>query len=267
MSHFEAFMLALIQGLTEFLPVSSSAHLILPSEILGWPDQGLSFDVAVHVGTLAAVILYFRKEVVTLLSAWIASIFKGKHTAESKLTWMIVLATIPACIFGLFMKDFIELYLRSAWVIAATTIIFAFLLWWVDKHSEHKFDEYQTGWKRALFIGLAQAAAIIPGTSRSGATMTAALYLGFTREAAARFSFLMSIPIIVLAGSYLGLKLVASGEPIDVSALSIGIAVSFISAYACIHAFLKLVTRVGMMPFVIYRLVLGFGLIAFLLSK
>ncbi|WP_036816203.1 undecaprenyl-diphosphate phosphatase, partial [Photobacterium sanctipauli] len=213
MSHFEAFVLALIQGLTEFLPISSSAHLILPSAILGWDDQGLAFDVAVHVGTLAAVIGYFRKEVVVLLSAWVASIFKKQHSAESKLAWMIALATIPACIFGLFMKDIIEIYLRSAWVIAATTIFFGLLLWWVDSRATQQDDEYQADWKRSLFIGLAQAAAMIPGTSRSGATMTAALYLGFTREAAARFSFLMSIPIILLAGGYLSLKLVSSGAP------------------------------------------------------
>ncbi|KLV11217.1 undecaprenyl-diphosphate phosphatase [Photobacterium ganghwense] len=267
MSHFEAFVLALIQGLTEFLPISSSAHLILPSAVLGWEDQGLAFDVAVHVGTLAAVIGYFRKEVVTLLSAWVGSIFRRKHTAESQLAWMIVLATIPACIFGLMMKDFIELYLRSAWVIAITTIVFGLLLWWVDKRASQQVDEYAADWKRSLFIGLAQAAAMIPGTSRSGATMTAALYLGFTREAAARFSFLMSIPIILLAGSYLGTKLVTSGAPIQVGALGIGFAVSFVSAYACIHVFLKLVTRLGMFPFVIYRLLLGVGLLAFLMSN
>jgi undecaprenyl-diphosphatase len=267
MSHLEAFMLALIQGLTEFLPVSSSAHLILPSEILGWPDQGLAFDVAVHVGTLFAVILYFRKEVCALLTAWFSSIFKREHSAESKLAWMIVIATIPACVFGLLMKDVIELYLRSAWVIAFTTIIFGLLLWWVDKRAKQTDDEYQATWKSAIFIGLSQAAAIIPGTSRSGATMTAALYLGFTREAAARFSFLMSIPIILLAGGYLSLKLITGDEPIDFSNLSIGIFVSFISAYACIHVFLKLVTRMGMTPFVIYRLLLGIGLFIFLLTK
>ena len=118
MSYFEAFMLALIQGLTEFLPISSSAHLILPSAILGWEDQGLAFDVAVHVGTLLAVVIYFRKEVVTLFAALFASIFKGDRSKEAKLAWMIVIATIPACVFGLFMKDIIEIYLRSAWVIA-----------------------------------------------------------------------------------------------------------------------------------------------------
>lgn len=265
MSYFEAFFLALIQGLTEFLPVSSSAHLILPSQILGWADQGLAFDVAVHVGTLVAVMIYFRKEVVSLLSAWVASIFQGDRSKEAKLAWMIVIATIPACVFGLLMKDFIEMYLRSAWVIATTTIIFGLLLWWVDSNAKQLDDEYQAGWKKAVVIGLAQAMAMIPGTSRSGATITAALYLGFTREAAARFSFLMSIPIIMLAGGYLGLKLVTGDEPVDIGALSIGIVTSFVSAYACIHVFLKLVTRMGMLPFVIYRLILGFGLMAFLM--
>ncbi|NRF29259.1 undecaprenyl-diphosphate phosphatase [Vibrio coralliilyticus] len=267
MSYFEAFILALIQGLTEFLPISSSAHLILPSAVLGWEDQGLAFDVAVHVGTLAAVMIYFRSEVVSLLSAFLASIFKGDRSKEAKLAWMIILATIPACVFGLLMKDFIELYLRSAWVIATTTIVFGLLLWYVDKHSSLADDEYQADWKKALFIGVAQALAMIPGTSRSGATITAALYLGFTREAAARFSFLMSIPIILLAGGYLGLKLVSSGDPIHLGVLLTGIVTSFISAYVCIHFFLKLISRMGMTPFVIYRLILGFGLFAFLLMQ
>ncbi|EGU37289.1 undecaprenyl pyrophosphate phosphatase [Vibrio ichthyoenteri ATCC 700023] len=264
MSTFEAFILALIQGLTEFLPISSSAHLILPSAVFGWADQGLAFDVAVHVGTLAAVMIYFRTEVVSLLSAFFGSIFKGERSKEAKLAWMIVLATIPACIFGLLMKDIIEIYLRSAWIIAITTIVFGLLLWYVDKNASLVEDEYQTTWKKALFIGIAQAMAMIPGTSRSGATITAALYLGFTREAAARFSFLMSIPIILLAGGYLSLKLVESGAAIDFSVLATGIITSFISAYICIHFFLKLISRMGMLPFVIYRLILGFGLLAFL---
>ena len=267
MSYLEAFILALIQGLTEFLPISSSAHLILPSAILGWEDQGLAFDVAVHVGTLMAVVLYFRYEVLTLFRALFASIFKGDRGKEAKLAWMIVLATIPACVFGLLMKDIIEVYLRSAYVIATTTIVFGLLLWWADKHAKQEADEYQTGWKKALFIGVTQALAMIPGTSRSGATITAALYLGFTREAAARFSFLMSIPIITLAGGYLGLKLVTSGDPIHVGTLLTGVAVSFISAYICIHFFLKLISRMGMTPFVIYRLILGCGLFAFLMMQ
>ncbi len=202
MSYFEAFVLALIQGLTEFLPISSSAHLILPSAILGWEDQGLAFDVAVHVGTLAAVVIYFRKEVITLFAALFASIFKGERSKEAKLAWMIVIATIPACIFGLVMKDVIEVYLRSAYVIATTTIIFGLLLWWVDKNASLLDDEYQAGWKKALFIGIAQALAMIPGTSRSGATITAALYLGFTREAA-RALFFLDVDSHHYAGGFL----------------------------------------------------------------
>ncbi|NLS12337.1 undecaprenyl-diphosphate phosphatase [Vibrio sp. SM6] len=267
MSYFEAFVLALIQGLTEFLPISSSAHLILPSVILGWPDQGLAFDVAVHVGTLLAVVIYFRVEVITLLKAWLGSIFQGERSKESKLAWMIVIATIPACVFGLLMKDIIELYLRSAYVLATTTVVFGLLLWWADRTAKLRMDEFQVGWKQALMIGIAQAIAMIPGTSRSGATITAALYLGFTREAAARFSFLMSIPIILLAGSYLGLKLVTGDEPVHVGFLLTGVVTSFISAYICIHFFLKLISKMGMTPFVIYRLVLGFGLFALLLSQ
>ena len=162
------------------------------------------------------------------------------------------------------MKDIIEIYLRSAWIIAVTTIVFGLLLWYVDKKASLVDDEYQATWEKALFIGIAQAMALIPGTSRSGATITAALYLGFTREAAARFSFLMSIPIILLAGGYLSLKLVESGAPIDFGFLATGIVTSFISAYICIHFFLKLISSMGMMPFVIYRLILGVGLLAFL---
>ncbi|MGR6832422.1 undecaprenyl-diphosphate phosphatase [Aliivibrio wodanis] len=265
MTYFEAFFLALLQGFTEFLPISSSAHLILPSAVLGWSDQGLAFDVAVHVGTLAAVIIYFRKEVVTLLTAWIGSITKKEHNKESKLAWLIILATIPAALCGLLFKDFIEVYLRSAWVIATTTIVFGLLLWWVDKNSELVKEEYEMTWKKALFLGIAQAMAMIPGTSRSGITITAALYLGFTREAAARFSFLMSIPIITLAGSYLGLKLALSDISINFGLLSTGVVVSFISAYICIHFFLKLISSMGMTPFVIYRLLLGTGLFAWLI--
>lgn len=264
MSMFEAFALALIQGLTEFLPVSSSAHLILPSEILGWQNQGLAFDVAVHVGTLLAVILYFRREVKQLLTAFFRSIFKGERSADSRMAWLIVLATIPAGLFGLLMKDIVELYLRSAWVIAVTCVVFGLLLWWVDDKATCQRDEYSTTPKSALLIGLAQAAAIIPGVSRSGATMTMALYLGYTREAAARFSFLMSIPVIVLAGSYLGLGLIQSDTPVMWEPIAVGVGVSFISAFACIHWFLILLNKVGMKPFVYYRIALGIGLAVFL---
>ncbi len=257
MSMFEAFFLALIQGLTEFLPVSSSAHLLLPSQLLGWNDQGLAFDVAVHVGTLMAVLGYFRHEVIRLFFAFFGSIFKGDRSADAILSWRLFLATLPAGIFGFFIKDFIELYLRSAWVFSFTCIFFGLLLWWTDKYAKCHLNEYQTSKRSALLMGGAQAIAMIPGTSRSGATMSMALYLGYTRDAAARFSFLMSIPIILLAGTYLGTELVMSGTSVMWEPLVIGLLVSFVSAYLCIHWFLKIVTKIGMLPFVIYRILLG----------
>ncbi|CAH0532478.1 Undecaprenyl-diphosphatase [Vibrio stylophorae] len=265
MSHVEAFILALIQGFTEFLPISSSAHLILPSEVLGWPDQGTAFDVAIHVGSLMAVMIYFRHEIVTLLSAWLKSIFKKESSRESHLAWMIIFSTIPACVFGLFIADFMDA-LRSSLVIATTTLIFGVLLWWVDVRATQKQDEYQTTAKQAWLIGLAQAAALIPGTSRSGATMTAALYLGFTREAAARFSFLMSIPIILLAGGYEAIALVQDPSLMDWNAMALGVATSFVSALICIHLFLGIISRMGMAPFAIYRVFLGIGLLVMVLG-
>jgi undecaprenyl-diphosphatase len=257
METFQVILLALIQGLTEFLPISSSAHLILPSQILGWADQGLSFDVAVNTGSLFAVVIYFRHEIVVLAKAWFTSLASKQQTQESKLAWWIILATIPAVIVGFTAKDFIETHFRNTLVIAITTIVFGLLLWAADRMSKAQLTEFQMGWKKALLIGLAQAMALIPGTSRSGATMTAALMLGLTREAAARFSFLMSVPVSFGAALLVTKDLVSSPAPIDYQALGLGIVVSFVAAYLCIHFFLKFISKIGMTPFVLYRLVLG----------
>ncbi|OUS32009.1 undecaprenyl-diphosphatase [Thalassotalea sp. 42_200_T64] len=257
MSTLEIIILALIQGLTEFLPISSSAHLILPSQILGWADQGLAFDVAVHVGTLLAVMIYFRSEVTNMMFAWGNSLVKKQHNNDSKLAWWILFATIPAGLFGFFGKDFIEEHLRAAAVIAFTTVIFGLLLGFVDIKGKQNKEINDLGFKGAMYIGLAQALALIPGTSRSGITMTMGLMLGLTRNAAARFSFLLSIPAIAMAGSYLTMKLITGTDMVDWQAIYMGIALAFISAYACIHYFLILVDKLGMMPFVIYRLILG----------
>lgn len=282
MSTFEIFVLALLQGLTEFLPISSSAHLILPSQVLGWQDQGLAFDVSVHVGTLLAVMIYFRHELGKMAVAWLGTLNIGplkkssldENTSadaifEGKLAWWILLATIPAGLFGLLGKDFIEEHLRSALVIAATTLLFGFLLGFADvkagNRAIHKPME-KLGLKGAMIIGIAQAIALIPGTSRSGITMTLGLLLGLSRDNAARFSFLLSIPAIAMAGSYLTLKLILSAEGVDWYAMGLGIIIAFVSAYACIHYFLILLNKIGMMPFVIYRLILGVGLLWFILA-
>ena len=265
MSIIEIIVLALIQGLTEFLPISSSAHLILPSQILGWQDQGLAFDVAVHVGTLIAVVIYFRKEVVEILAAWFKSFGAQGTTDDSKLGWWIILGTIPAAVLGLIFKDLIELYLRSAWVIAITTILFGLLLWYADVKGKQTKTIYQLTWKSALMIGMAQAMAMIPGTSRSGITMTAGLMLGMNKQSAARFSFLLAIPVISMMGLYYTIELALGDHVVDWTTLILGAGLSFISAYACIFLFLKIIERMGMMPFVIYRLLLGVGLIVFLM--
>ncbi len=256
MSIWEAIILALIQGLTEFLPISSSAHLILPSQLLGWTDQGLAFDVAVHVGTLLAVMLYFRQEIGQLIVGWLGS-FKGQHNAHSRLAWLIIWATIPAGLAGLLLSGLIEDYARSALVIAVTTIIFGLLLWYADVRASQRQTIEQLTLRQVLIIGGAQALALIPGTSRSGITMTAGMLLGLTKTDAARFSFLLSIPIIIMAGGYLSLKAVTQAEPFAWLPFGVGVLTSFIAAYLCIHAFLKIISRMGMLPFVIYRLLLG----------
>ncbi|WP_439134142.1 undecaprenyl-diphosphate phosphatase [Pseudomaricurvus sp.] len=248
-------ILALIQGLTEFLPISSSAHLILPSEVLGWPDQGLAFDVAVHVGTLIAVMGYFRNDIIQLVRAWFTS-FKGGQTSESRLAWYVIWATVPAGLCGLIFSDFIEQNLRSVLVIAATTIIFGVALGLADKTGKRTTSLDKMTFRQAILIGCSQALALIPGTSRSGVTITMALAMGLERQAAARFSFLLSIPLIILSGGYEALGLLEH-PGIDWSDLFWGIVISAASAALCIHYFLKLIDRIGMWPFVVYRLILG----------
>ncbi|MCL1078158.1 undecaprenyl-diphosphate phosphatase [Parashewanella spongiae] len=257
METFQVIILALIQGLTEFLPISSSGHLILPSQLLGWKDQGFSFDVAVNTGSLLAIVIYFRTELWNMFTAWSKSIATQQTTPDSKLAWWIILATIPAVIFGYFGKDYIKANFRTIEVIATTTIVFGLLLWWADSLSNRKLTEYQAGWKKALFIGVAQALALIPGTSRSGVTMTAGLMMGLSREAATKFSFYMSIPTGLGAAILVTKDLLQSTQSIDMNALFFGTVVSFVSAYICIHYFLKVISKVGMIPFVIYRLLLG----------
>ncbi len=253
-------ILAVLQGLTEFLPISSSAHLILVPQLSDWPDQGLAFDVAVHVGTLSAVVWYFRCEVITMARDWGVSCMQRQQTGESRLAWAVILGSIPVAVFGLLLHDLVDTSLRSPLVIAWATIVFGLLLWLADVIGRRVRDEHRLGWKDILVIGLAQAVALIPGTSRSGITMTAGLLMGLTRTAAARFSFLLSIPAILMAGAYKTLRLIEQSG-IEWLSLLLGAVISALTAYLCIHWFLKLLDRIGMLPFVIYRLVLGAGLL------
>lgn len=261
MDALQAILLALLQGFTEFLPISSSAHLILLPQLMGWEDQGLAFDVAVHVGTLSAVVFYFRHELVPMARDWFQSVLICEQTVNSRLAWAVLLGAIPVGLAGLLFKDIVENNLRYPLIIAITTIGFGLLLWWADAKGRGSRDEYRLRWKDVFIIGVAQAIALIPGTSRSGITMTAGLMLGLSRQAAARFSFLLSIPVIALAGGLSVIDLARQTAAVDWGLITTGVIVSAITAYLCIHFFLKLLERMGMLPFVIYRLLLGAVLI------
>lgn len=258
-------LLGCVQGLTEFLPISSSAHLIVTPLLFGYALQSLAFDVAVHVGTLAAVMLYFRQELVRMTIAALRSLRdRSLADPDARLAWMVIIATAPILALGLPLKTLLELLRQDddlvGLVIVGTTIGFGLLLWLADRLGRRHRDEYGIGWGSALVIGLFQTVAIIPGTSRSGITMTAGLFLGLTRQAASRFSFLLSIPTILIAGLLETKELIASPTPVAWDELWLGALLSFVVAYLTIHFFLRFIERVSMFPFVVYRLLLG-GLI------
>lgn len=258
----QAIVLAIVQGFTEFLPISSSAHLILVPRLLGWPDQGLAFDGAMHFGTLAAVLLYFRKSLWPLTRDFTLSLRGDGRTPTGRLAWAVLLGTIPAAIAGLLFNDVVETTLRSPKVIAATTIGYGLLLLLADRIGRQQRDEYTFHWRDAALVAVAQALALVPGTSRSGITMTAGLLSGLTRGAAARFSFLLSIPITALAGGYELLKIAKAGAPAELRLTLLAAAVAAVSGYLAIAFLLRLLQNRGMTPFVVYRLLLGAYLIA-----
>ena len=250
--------LAIVQGITEFLPISSSGHLILVPYFTDWPDQGLEFDLAVHIGTLTAIVAYFRHTLAAMARDWALSVLQRRQVGESRLAWAVLFGTIPAGLAGLVFRHDIETTLRSPLVVAFTTVGYAVLLFIADRRRGTR-DERSIGWVDVVVIGCAQALALVPGTSRSGVTMTAGLFRNLSREAAARFSFLLAVPVMTAAG----LAEVAgyAGEPVagpvDARAIVLGLAISAVTGFACIHYFLKWLTRFGMLPYVIYRLALG----------
>jgi len=261
----QAISLAILQGLTEFLPVSSSAHLILLPVLVGWEDQGLAFDVAVHVGTLTAVVAFYRKDLAQIIMAWSRSVVGKGMTDDAKLAWYVVLGTIPVGLVGITLPDVVETIFRSPLIIAGATIVFAFLLWFAERQA--KEERTTITLLDAVVIGLFQAVALIPGTSRSGITITAGLMTGLRREHAARFSFLLSIPVIALAGMVKGLELYKSAIPVQWDMIAIGVCLSAVMAYLSIGWFLKLLDKIGMMPFVFYRLILGVFLFTVFFSQ
>lgn len=262
-----ALILALVQALTEFLPISSSAHLILTPWLLGWPDHGLLFDIALHLGTLVAVLLYFFKTWVRLVFLAVGrEVWKPKpgevdHDlyANPRLFWMLVAATIPAGLAGLFFKDFIETVLRSPVVIGVMLISVALLMAAVEKRGGLVRDLGRMSLGDAMAVGCAQALALIPGTSRSGITITTAMFLGISRHSAARFSFLLSSPIILGAGVKAVLDASKTGglPPEMHGAFAVGVAASAVFGYAVISFFLRYLQRATLRVFIYYRIILG----------
>ena len=262
MNWLEVLVLALLQGATEFLPISSSAHLILAPVLLGWEDQGHAFDVAVHVGTLLAMLSYFRRELGAMLRAVMAGETPESESARYLAAWLVV-ATIPIVSVGAAMFSVVSTDLREVQLIAWMTLGFGILLWVADAQGSRARTEEQLRWSDAVWIGSAQCLALVPGVSRAGIVMTAALVLGLQRTAAARVAFLLAIPTIAAAGALSLQKSLHVTQAVDWGALILGAVIAGISAWLCIHFFLRLIERIGMMPFALYRVVLGGLLLAF----
>lgn len=252
MDIFQSVVLGLVQGLGEFLPISSSAHLVLVPWLFGWKDPGLTFDIALHAGTLIAVVLYFWRDWLNLISKGLT---KPKER-EGKLFWYLVLATIPGAAFGYLLEHKAETVFRNPVLIAFMLIILGALLYFADRKSKKQIDLKHISLRISFLIGLSQALAIIPGVSRSGITMTAALALGMTREGAARFSFLLSAPIIFGAAVIKIPKIIANPSVIDAPFI-VGMAVACISGLAAIGFLLRYVQTKTFLPFVWYRFILG----------
>lgn len=254
MSELHILILSLIQGITEFLPISSSAHLILLPLLAGWRDQGLAIDVAAHMGSLLALLLYFRKDLST---------YARNHSLWQwrSLHGFAAIGSIPVLAVGFLGHDFIAHHLREPVVIAAATILFGLVLWFADARRSHERSLHSLSLKDALWIGCAQTLALIPGASRSGVTMTAALMLGLTRQAAVRFSFALGGIAILAATAYESMKLWQIGMNAEWSEFAATILLSCASAIVTLHLFLRFLDRIGMLPFIIYRLVLGCALL------
>lgn len=266
MTVIQALVLGIIQGLTEFLPVSSSAHLALAPWFFGWADPGLAFDVSLHLGTLAAVLWFFRNEWIRLArSAWEIVVTRRIATLEQRRVLHLVIATIPAAIAGKLLAEYADTALRSPRLIASTLIVMGVLLWIVDRVAPQKWSIDDMRWPQALAIGFAQMFALVPGVSRSGATMTGGRALGFNRESAAVFSFLMSMPITAAAAT---LKVPeALRETGPKLPLLVGVLAAGVSGWLAISVLLRFVARHSYGVFAIYRVLLGLAVLSLLAAR
>ncbi|WP_218009283.1 undecaprenyl-diphosphate phosphatase [Herbidospora cretacea] len=256
---FEAVILGLIQGLTEFLPISSSAHIRVVSAFAGWPDPGAAFTAVIQLGTEAAVLIYFRRELWEIISTWTRSLFKRdlRDTFPARMGWYIIAGTLPIAVLGLALKDQIEGVFRDLRIVGVTLIVFALILWWADHTARNTLSlQNHLNFRHALGYGFAQSLALIPGVSRSGGTVTAGLLLGYRREDAARYSFLLAIPAVLASG---GLELfeIGEGQAPAWGPTILATVISFFVGYAAVAWFLRYISTHKFTPFVIYRIVLG----------
>lgn len=257
MTDLQVVVLAIVQGLTEFLPISSSGHLVLVPSVFGWSDQGMAFDVAMHFGSLTAVLIYFRADIAMLLRGATQVLRANLASVESRLALGIALGTVPAAVVGLLFGGWIGDNLRSPAVIAGTLSGYAILMLVFDRIGKKTRVLTELRIRDAVLIGLAQALALVPGTSRSGITITAGLALGFSRTEAARFSFLLAVPVILLATAYELYVLSGSETTVAWGQLACGALVAAIVAYLSIEFFMRFVNKVGLLPFAIYRILLA----------
>jgi undecaprenyl-diphosphatase len=264
MGWLQIIVLAIVQGLTEFLPISSSGHLILVPAFLEWSDQGLSFDVAVHFGSLMAVLIFFRNDIEGLFHGARDILASRGSTLQARMAWCIGIGTIPAAIAGLLLAGWIAANVRSALVVVATLSAYGVLMALADRYAPRDRDISQIRIKDAVVIGMAQALALVPGTSRSGITITAARLLGIRRQDAARFSFVLAAPVILIATIYEGVKLVTGDMQVAWENLAVAALISGVVAYLSIDFFMRFVSALGLLPFAIYRVILA-GVILYVL--
>ena len=256
----EAMLLGLVQGLTEFLPVSSSAHLRIIGPMLpSGGDPGAAFTAITQLGTEAAVLIYFRHDIARIIRAWFLSLANSgeRQNPDARMGWLIIIGTLPIAILGFLLKDWIMGSLRNLYLTAAMLILFALILAGADRFGRKERTLSELSWRQGLLFGFAQALALIPGVSRSGGTITAGLLMGFTREAAARYSFLLAVPAVMASGFYQLYKSWEDGIPMGAGPTALATAIAFAVGYGVIVVFLKLVSSRSYMPFVYYRIALG----------
>ena len=262
MSVLEAIILGITQGLTEFLPISSTAHLRIVPAFAGWEDPGAAFTAVTQLGTMAAVLLYFREDLLRITRAWLRSLHDPavRHELDARMGWYIVIGTIPIAIFGLIFHNQIEDGARDLYLIGSALIVLGLLLLVAERVAKHDRPLERITTRDGITIGMAQALALVPGVSRSGATLTAGLFLGFDRPSAARFSFLLSVPAVVLSGVFEFASILDGGEENDhvgLGALAIATFLAFVVGYASIAFLLRFLAHHSTLVFVVYRVALG----------